>query len=49
MGLFDKKYCDVCGERIGLLETASWRTGICSTRTVPVSCLRGSQSAATAA
>ena len=29
MGLFDKKICDICGEKIGLLEIENWMTEIC--------------------
>lgn len=48
MGLFDKKYCDVCGERIGLLGNRKLEDGnLCKDCARKLS--RGSQSAATAA
>ena len=28
MGLFDKKYCDICGEKIGLLGNRIRKQGI---------------------
>ena len=40
MGLFDKKICDVCGEKIGMLGNRKLRTAI-SARTVRRSFLRG--------
>ena len=29
MGLFDKKYCDICGEKIGLLGNRKLEDGNC--------------------
>ena len=45
MGLFDKKNCDICGEKIGLL--GNWTMEIC-VRTVPASFLLGLKKDATA-
>lgn len=42
MGLFDKKYCDICGEKIGLLATGSFKTATFA-KTVPPSFRRGSR------
>lgn len=45
MGLFDKKYCDICGEKIGLLGNRKLEDGnLC--KTAPRSCLRSSANAA---
>ena len=45
MGLFDKKNCDICGEKIGLLGN---RTMEICVRTVPASFLLGLKKDATA-
>ena len=47
MGLFDKKNCDICGEKIWLLwETGSWIMAICA-RIVPENSPRGLKKDAT--
>ena len=48
MGLFDKKNCDICGEKkLDFQETANWTMEIC-VRTVPASFLLGLKKDATA-
>ena len=46
MGLFDKKYCSICGEKIGLLGNRKLETGIYA-RTVQKSSPIGLMTAAT--
>ena len=35
MGLFDKKYCDICGEKIGLLGNRKLENGTTVTHQYP--------------
>ena len=46
MGLFDKKNCDICGDKIGFQETVSWIMAICA-RIVPTNSPRGLKKDAT--
>ena len=48
MGLFDKKYCDICGEKIGLLGNRKLENGNLCKKTVPKSSRRGSLTGAIA-